>query len=112
MARHRQPLGILGTVSVRIHIQMNSLQSIIGSIDRGSRILKGIGFVDLHRVLGEDPLAFATGYITAKLGLHPDPVMRHFPIPDYDAGYKLGLNVRLGKESSPSWDKGPLPRPN
>jgi hypothetical protein len=55
-------------------------------------------------IFAEDPLAYATGYVTACLGMAPDPRIEPIPIPDYVQGYELGRAVVEGSTARPHWD--------
>lgn len=72
-------------------------------------ILQHLSVIDVDSVPAEDGLAFATGYITGKLGSPKDPVTQFVPLPDYDAGWDLGSAVFHGTSPKPEWDRSPTP---
>jgi hypothetical protein len=69
-----------------------------------TEILGGLSVLDLAEIKAADSLAYATGYITGKTGQAKDPMSGVVPMPDYDAGWDLGMAVYEGKEPRPAWD--------
>lgn len=66
-------------------------------------ILDGLVILNLEGIKEKDPLAFASGYITGKLGLVKDRTAESL-VPDYTSGHDLGVKVRKGLEPKPKWD--------
>jgi hypothetical protein len=53
----------------------------------------------------EDKLAFATGYLAARMGLVADSTALDFGPAEYREGYELGLGVASGELDQPTWDR-------
>lgn len=71
-------------------------------------IVSGLSVLDLEGVQATDKVAFATGYLTGKLGVNKDPLAEYigaYPN-DYDHGYQLGKLVFEGGVK-PGWDRTP-----
>lgn len=72
-------------------------------------IINGLSVLDIDHIPAEDQLAFATGYITGKIGNPKDPMSAYVPMPDYDAGWEVGAAVFNGTGPRPEWDRGHSP---
>lgn len=72
-------------------------------------IVDGLSVLDTDQIEAEDKLAYATGYVTGKLGQAPDPIVLCVPddAGDYQRGYDLGRLVH-GGAARPTWDRTPL----
>ena len=65
-------------------------------------ILDGLSYIVLESVPSEiDPLAYATGYLTGKLGLQKDHLGE--TMDDYSKGWDVGNGVYHG-DPNPIWD--------
>ena len=53
----------------------------------------------------DDKLAYATGYLAARMGLLADNTALDFGPAEYREGYELGRGVASGEVSQPSWDR-------
>ena len=70
-----------------------------------AHIVDGLSVLDTTKIVAGDPLAYATGYVTGKLGADPDAVASE--IPDYVEGFKLGTAVLDRVAPRPTWDREP-----
>lgn len=68
-------------------------------------IVSSLSHIDLA-ALGpmDDPLAYATGYVTGTQGHPKDSVVGSPLVLDYDRGWELGRGVYEGRVERPSWD--------
>ena len=69
-------------------------------------LVGSLSSIHLEGISADDPLAYATGYVTGKTGSPKDPVFEGVDIPDYDLGWELGQKVFMGAER-PEWDRSP-----
>jgi hypothetical protein len=63
--------------------------------------------LDEKKIPAEDKLAFATGYLSAKLGHPPDKLCLAVGPTDYADGYNLGKQVANQVVDLPDWDLTP-----
>ena len=68
-----------------------------------ANIVEGLSVLDTAAIGAGDSLAYATGYVTGKLGADQDPVAAE--VADYVEGFKLGTAVRDRVAPRPSWDR-------
>jgi hypothetical protein len=60
--------------------------------------------LDEKKIPAEDKLAYATGYVAAKMGLPPDKLCLDIGVTDYSEGYDMGTKVSNQVVDPPDWD--------
>ena len=60
--------------------------------------------LDEKKIPAEDKLAYATGYVAAKMGLPPDKLCLDIGVTDYSEGYNMGWQVSNQVVDPPDWD--------
>ena len=53
----------------------------------------------------DDNIAYATGYLSGRMGIEADKTALDFGPVEYRTGYELGKNVSTGEADVPTWDR-------